>query len=230
VPANPRSGSLDLSTCPLSDIIREAWTRRADFDLRGVAYGRAHWGDEGIISEPFPYYFFLAGMVNLTGSQRIVEVGTHQGGSARALAAGLTDPAASRIVTFDITTDGARMLADHPVIRAFSMDANSEAAFNVCIDAFGEARIDLAFIDSAHRHWPTMVSFALYGLMMQPSFVLLDDITLNPEMEKFWTQVKDHFGADALDVAEVLPEIRPAWDTHPGLGVVRTGRQRVRPR
>src|SRR5579884_3165402 len=79
--------SIDLRTCSMEDIVREAWALRTSFDLKNVAYGRIHWGNErDIRTEPFPYYYFLAGIVKLTRAERVVEIGTHQGGSARALA------------------------------------------------------------------------------------------------------------------------------------------------
>src|SRR3954468_22996119 len=108
---------------PLKNLIAEAWRSREAFDLRGVGYGKVHWGDGvGVYTEPLDYYFFLAAMVRLTDSRRIVEVGTHHGGSAKALAAGLPDPDHSRIVTFDTTPDGAELLKGHPVITAICED------------------------------------------------------------------------------------------------------------
>jgi hypothetical protein len=213
---------LELSSAPMRDIVAEAWSRRDNFDLRGIGYGRVHWGNlVDVIDKPFPYYFFLAGMVNLTRSRHIVEVGTHQGGSARALAAGLQDPAASRIVTFDITTDGATLLADHPVIRAYSLDANSEPAYDVCVREFGAPQIDLAYIDSTHGFWPTLSSFLIYGTALRANFVILDDITLNPEMERFWSLVRTRFGHDCIDATDVAEQIRMPKDNRPGFGVVR---------
>jgi len=161
-------------------------------------------------------------MVNLTRSRRIVEVGTHQGGSARALAAGLVAPEQSRIVTFDITRDGARMLAGDAVIRAYTVDANSEAAYDLCTSEFGAPKIDFAFIDSAHAFWQTLSSFMLYGSLMRANFIVLDDITLNPGMQKLWSIIRSQFGDDAIDASEVVEDIRPpVGTTRPGFGVVR---------
>lgn len=213
---------LDVSTAAMRDIVIEAWSRRGNFDLRGVGYGTAHWGKGAGISRPFPYYFFLAAMVNLTGSRHIVEVGTHQGGSAKALAAGLVNPAESRIVTFDVTAYGAKMLEDHAVIRAYAVDANSEAAYDICVRQFGTPKIDLAFIDSAHVFWETLSSFMLYGSVMRADFVILDDITLNPGMQKLWSIIQAEFADDAIDASEVVKEIRAATpENRPGFGVVR---------
>jgi len=214
---------LDVSSAALRDVVTEAWSRRGNFNLQGVGYGTAHWGDGAVISRPFPYYFFLAGMVSLTGSRHIVEVGTHQGGSARALAAGLVNPSESRIVTFDVTPHGAKMLEGHQVIRAYQVDANSEAAYDICVNQFGRAAIDLAYIDSAHTFWQTLASFLLYGVAMRANFVILDDITLNPGMQKLWNLIVADFGSEAIDASAVVNDIRAATpgENRPGFGLVR---------
>jgi len=214
---------LDVSRAALRDVVTEAWGRRGSFDLQGVGYGTAHWGDGAVISRPFPYYFFLAGMVSITGSRHIVEVGTHQGGSARALSAGLVNTSESRIVTFDVTTHGTTILKGHPVIRAYQVDANSEAAYDICVNEFGTPAIDLAYIDSAHTFWQTLASFMLYGVAMHANFVILDDITLNPGMQKLWSLIVADFGPEAIDASAVVDEIRATkpGEKRPGFGLVR---------
>jgi len=218
---------IDLHRAPLSDIIASAWDRRSQFNLEGVGYGRSHWGDfTEIVQTPAPYYFFLAAMAWLTSSRRIVEVGTHDGGSARALCAGFRDRSNSRLVTFDVTDNGAKLLADHSVIRAFTMDGNSEAAFDVCIREFGDPNVDLVYIDAEHRFWPTLLSFLVYGLSLSANFVIIDDIKLNTEMQNFWNLVQNKFGENAVDASSVIGDIRPASPhdppSGPGFGLVRT--------
>jgi len=208
----------------LRDFVAEAWALRNEFDLTGVGYGKVHWPDSvDVLTSPFSYYYFLAGAVRLTGARRVVEVGTHQGGSTRALAAGFTDPANSRIATFDITDFGAKMFRDHPVISAFAIDANSEQAFNECVRVFGQPRADLAFIDSTHDFWTTLVSFTVYSNLIRCPLVILDDITLNPQMSRLWNHIIGMYGLDnTVDATDVIPEIRTGGGgTRPGFGVVR---------
>ena len=211
------------ATSSTRDIVEEAWRRGRTFDLSRIGYGRIHWGNKAdIVSHPFSYYYFLAGLVNLLGCRRIVEIGTHQGGSALAMAAGLADAAGGRIVTFDITPDGTARFAGHPVIRAFRLDANSSAAYEACLAEIGDARIDLVYIDAVHDFWPTMLSAAVYGLWMRARFLVLDDITLNAGMLRAWTSLRSRFGDDAVDATEIVPQIRPPSDgTRPGFGFVR---------
>jgi hypothetical protein len=209
---------------PLHELVVEAWSLRDQFDLTNVGYGKVHWPDSvDVLKTPFSYYYFLAGVVRLTRAERIVEVGTHQGGSTRALAAGFVDPTRGRIATFDITDYGARMFKGHPSIKAFSVDANSEKAFDACIGTFGDPRIDLAFIDSTHEFWTTLISFTIYTNVIRCPLVILDDITLNPQMARLWSHLRDRYGpSNTIDAVDVIPGIRTGGGgTRPGFGVVR---------
>jgi predicted O-methyltransferase YrrM len=177
-----------------------------------------------------PYYYFLAGLVDLTGAQRIVEIGTHQGGSARAMAAALRR-GQSKIVTFDITGEGVMRIGRHPIIKPYQCDANSPAARLICEREFPEGKIDFAFIDTAHEFAPTIASFVLCAEILAADFIVLDDITLNLEMAKAWNRIRERYGdANTIDASALIPEIRPPGDTRPGFGVVRLTQSRRRGR
>src|SRR5580658_1802706 len=155
---------LNPDTCSMRKMVECAWAERKTFDLTGIGYGRTHWGRaEQTITAPFPYYYFLAGMVKITNASRIVEIGTHQGGSARAMAKALEGMGEGKIITFDITPYGEEMFAGHHLIRAYPCDANTETAFNHVVEHFGEPKIDLAFIDASHSFWPTLMNVLIYG-------------------------------------------------------------------
>jgi Methyltransferase domain len=215
--------SYDISAVSMKELVEDAWTLRSEFDLSNVAYGKVHWGDmKQIVTTPFSYYFFLAGIARLTQARRIVEVGTHQGGSTRALASGFVDPENSRLVTFDVTDHGARMFKGHQSIRAYTLDANSEAAFGACLREFGEPRIDLAFIDSTHDFWTTLRSFSLYAATLECRVVVLDDITLNESMAHLWELLRKRYGkGNTIAATEVDPAIRVGDGTRVGFGIVR---------
>jgi hypothetical protein len=216
--------SYDISAVSMKELVEDAWTLRSQFDLSDVAYGKVHWGDmKQILTTPFSYYFLLAGIARLTQARRIVEVGTHQGGSTKALASGFVDPGISKLVTFDVTDYGARMFKGHASIRAYTLDANSEAAFGACLREFGEPRIDLAFIDSTHEFWTTFQSFSLYAAMLECPVAVLDDITLNESMARLWELLRKRYGkANTIDATEVDPAIRVGGGgTRPGFGIVR---------
>ncbi len=201
-----------------------AWRLGRTIDLPGIGYGRAHWGSgSDIVTAPFPYYHFLAGLVRLIEARRVVEIGTHHGGSARAMAVGMANSPEAKIVTFDITPDGSEILARHPIIRAYHLDAVSEPAFEACVAEFGEASVDVAYIDAAHDFWTTLQSFLICSGALGAGIVVLDDIALNPGMSKLWRHLRRSYPGDAIDATDVHPEIRSGGSgINPGFGVVRT--------
>lgn len=215
--------SYDIFAVSMKELVQDAWALRSQFDLSNTGYGKVHWGDmKQVVTTPFSYYFFLAGIARLTGARHIVEVGTHQGGSTRALAAGFADPRGSKLVTFDVTDYGARMFKGHASIKAYTLDANSEAAFQTCLREFGEPRMDLAFVDSTHEFWPTFQSFNLYAAMLECPLVVLDDITLNESMAGLWELIRSRYGKEnTIDAADVDAAIRVGDGTRPGFGIVR---------
>src|SRR5437762_58393 len=59
----------------LIEIIKRAWEVGQTFDLSDVGYGPAHWKAEKKLHEtPFPYYYFLAGLVRSQNCKRIFEI------------------------------------------------------------------------------------------------------------------------------------------------------------
>jgi hypothetical protein len=84
---------------PLDGVITKAWTIGKSIDLSNIGYGPAHWkGGERFVSSPYPYYSFLAGLVQSQNCKRIFEIGTHYGGSALAMMRGIVDPDKAKIV------------------------------------------------------------------------------------------------------------------------------------
>lgn len=216
---------IDLRDCSMKALAKRAWAERESFNLKGIDYGKPHWlnaSETAIAPHTYPYYYFLAGMVKVTGALKIVEVGTHQGGSARAMAKALESSEGGKIVTFDITPDGSQLFEGHKVIRAYTCDANSEEAFNHVIEHFGEPRIDLVFIDAVHEFWPTLMNVLIYAEICAARFLVLDDITLNPGMERLWELLRSRYGRkNVIDVTEIDENIRRPWISAPGFGVVR---------
>lgn len=214
---------VDIKTSSLADLVRMAWSEKQDLDLEGIGYGRIHWGDQKAVrTQPFSYYYLLAGMIRITRARRVIEIGTHEGGSTRAMARGLTAPTESKIVTFDVTSVGVKRLRDHPTIEAYTVDANSQEAIDICLKQFGGPYVDLVFIDCEHRFSSTLGIFCLYTTIFSPDFVILDDITLNEEMQHFWGIIRHRYGEqNAIDCTDVIPEIRPQGATRPGFGLIR---------
>ena len=214
----------DISSIPIRQLVAGAWALRSEFQLDDVGYGRIHWGNQtDVLTSPFSYYYFLAGLARYTGATRVLEIGTHQGGSTRAIVRGLSDPAQSRVVTFDVSPFGAQIFSGDPVVRAFTMDANSEGALRKCVDEFGGQQVDVAFIDSTHDFWTTLQSFALCSSILDCRLIVLDDVSLNDSMAGLWDLIKGRYGEEnAINAVEVDAAIRTGGDgTTPGFGVVR---------
>jgi LPS sulfotransferase NodH/4-hydroxybenzoate polyprenyltransferase len=205
----------------VSEVIRGAWETGRAFDLTGIGYGRIHWDNEqDISSTPFSYYFFLAGLVRLTGAKRILEIGTHCGGSIRAMQAGLSSTDGAVLVTVDVSRESDAYLTDTSIIRKVVGDANSAETF-ATIRKYFEDGCDLLYIDARHDFWPTYLNYALYVTALRPAMVVLDDITLNQDMEHFWGLVQRSVPPGrSIDATEIEPSIRPAGSARPGFGVI----------
>jgi hypothetical protein len=226
---NQKSSKLrppDFKFCSMKELVKRAWKERESFNLEGIDYGQPHWAaTTQMVTAPhtYPYYYFLAGMVKVTGALKIVEVGTHQGGSARAMAKALETSERGKIVTFDITPYGRQMFAEHKSIRAYTCDANSEEALSRVIEEFGGPGIDLVFIDGIHEFWPTMINVLIYGEVCTARYIVLDDITLNPGMEKLWELLRVRYGSkNVIDATEIDEAIRRPGISAPGFGVIRS--------
>jgi len=205
----------------LKDLIRRAWETGLTFDLTGIGYGRIHWDNQkDVVSTPYSYYFFLAGLVRLTAAKRILEIGTHSGGSIRAMEAGLSSRIGAVLVTVDVTHESDPYLQDARLVRKVVGDANSSETFDT-IRKYFEEGCDLLYIDATHDFWPTYLNYALYVPALRPKMVVLDDITLNPGMERLWALVERTVPpGQAVDASEIEPAIRPAGSTRPGFGVI----------
>lgn len=206
---------MDISTAPLEEIVHEAWDIGRSIDLSGIGYGRIHWGNKAdVLDHPFPYYFFLAGVVRLTNAKCVIEAGTHHGGSAKALAAGLFSGKGT-VKTFDVNPEGAEKLDGLPNIAAHTLDINSEGAFNIC----EHDKPDIFYIDAMHRFWDTLLTFRLYAEGLSCRFCILDDISLNEGMSRVWRIIEERH--DAINAAKIVPQIRSGGQANPGFGLVR---------
>lgn len=126
----------------------------------------------------------MAGPVRLIEARRVVEIGTQQGGSARAIAVGMANSTEAKIITFEISPDGSGVLVRHPIIQAHRPDAIPEPAFGACVAESGAARLDFAYVDAAHDLRPTLRSFLICSGALGAGTVVLDHITPSPEMSK----------------------------------------------
>ena len=207
--------------------LHAAWARGQGINLAGATYGRQHWGGFETATEPEPYYTFLAGLCAEYGCQRVLEIGTHTGGSAVAMArgmqaAGITTP---RLVTIDLNTTSDSYLPhqpEAPFITKIVGDANNTKTVLDAIAAFSEQPIDMMYIDGDHMFEPTFNALATYSTLLAPRLVVIDDITLNGSMQLMWRFLKKAPAFhDIVNVADIIPAVRPLVDGHnAGFGVI----------
>lgn len=193
----------------IREIVRHAWTVGQTIQLPAdVCYGPAHWGGaKKFHDEPFPYYYFLAGLVRSQSCTTIFEIGTHYGGSCLSMLRGVADPKTANIVTVDIS-DLNPALHSRPGITKFTGDANDETVVKKAALCFADAPIDLLYVDADHRFGSTITNLGLYCLLLRPRFVVIDDILLNDEMRTLWSALSGVYGADAVNCAEIVSQIR----------------------
>jgi predicted O-methyltransferase YrrM len=183
-----------------------AWRTGLDLNLGACDYGPGVRGQ--FRAGPPRYYHFLAGLARVTVARRIVEVGTHYGGSARALAEGQRAAGLPpNVLTYDVEdragdpilgVDGIeRVLADvrEPEGQArLSAWAGTEPVDLVYIDALKDA----GFVES------TVAALAdrTTGLMV------FDDIFANANIRTGWNRIRYEHGDRAVTVDEVALGIR----------------------
>jgi hypothetical protein len=200
--------------------IQQAWTQGRTIDLTAIGYGPDPWHKgKHFCDTPSSYYFFLAGLVRSQHCKRIVEIGTHYGGSTNSMLCGIADQKEAQIVTVDIT-DINPLLHQRAGITKLTADANSEAVIKLMILMMGDAPIDLLYVDADHNFLPTITNLALYIFLLRPRFVVIDDILLNEEMRSFWNAICATQGTMAINCVDVIPEIR---EKNVGFGLLRLG-------
>ena len=174
------------------------------------------------------YYYFLAGMCRLKSLARVLEIGTFKGGSALAMYYGQisSDDNKTKIVTVDIEARDTHQIDNILEIKKIIGDPLNGVTLNIIINEFGRQPIDLLFLDSTKKGRIVMSQLATFCLFLRPRFIILDDITLNDNMERMWNNLEVQFSKFALNLAKSHPEIRKMAEInekvirHPGFGII----------
>ena len=170
-------------------------------DLKGCDYGPHK--TSGKFYGPQPYYHFLAGLVRTLGFRKILEIGTNYGGSILAIDRGCGGPQPGvELVTIDKIDIACPALIALPHIKricrpSLAPQALAEAATHL------HHPIDLLYIDSKHTYDETHGNFTTYGAAFHPRLVILDDIHLNPDMERIWREMTQRFAHRAFDATHL---------------------------
>ena len=178
----------------------------AGFDLTGCCYEEQHDGC-GAPIDPASYYYLLAGLVSTFRAKKILEIGTHYGGSIKAMIRGVAPEEldSATFVTVDLTYENELGFANYPdtLIRRFHGDAENPMLITEVCEAFDGGPIDLLYIDADHSFEGTAVHIASFGERLRPRLVVIDDIRLNPSMKALWHQLVEFTGERAFDASEI---------------------------
>jgi len=161
-----------------------------------------------------PRYHFMAGLVRTMGASRILEVGTFHGGATMALARGV-DPLclSPQVATIDVVRlndEGFQAFPDVHRVIADSLDPTTVHE----IGEYFDDHIDLLFVDSGHDYRQAFENVAIYGNLLKPRVILLDDIYLNRSMRRMWERIVELAPDSTVDVSE------PAQRTNVGYGMI----------
>jgi len=183
----------------LQAIAESAAIAGKEIDLTGCDYGPHRLS--GLYLKVQPYYHFLAGFVRTLGVRKILEIGTSYGGSIMAMDRGLRgkEPG-TQLVTVDkvdIAGEAVGALAHIKRIHGDSLSADTLRKVRQHLDA----PIDLFYLDSKHSYDHTQKNVDIYGGEFRPKYIILDDIRLNDEMARYWTEAQARFGQFAFDAS-----------------------------
>lgn len=165
-------------------------------DLAGVHYG-PHSRTKRYY-EMTGYYPLLAGLARKIGAKKVLDVGTHFGGSAMAMQRGMD--ADGLAVTIDVTFLNNVILSKIPNIRRVcgsSLDPEKIAEISDILDG---GPIDVLYIDTFHDYPNLMANIEAY-LPLNPAFIVMDDISINDSMKEAWRDLCARYAA--VDVTDL---------------------------
>jgi predicted O-methyltransferase YrrM len=192
------------STTDLSrELLERAMKVGQELDLSECCYGPPHWSGDFVLT-PTSSYSFLAGFVRLLELGRIMEIGTHYGGSALAMVTGLTEERArdARLVTVDVTRLNVEGMARCGQIQRLHGDSLDPAIVARALSGF-EDHVDLLYVDTVHTYQQTLENLAVYANRLKPRFIILDDIRLNDDMRALWRDIGRLDPGPMFDVSDI---------------------------
>jgi predicted O-methyltransferase YrrM len=174
---------------------------KGHIDLSGCCYG-PH--GKGPFLEIQGYYFFLAGLVAQLRCSRILEIGTHCGGSIFSMTRGVEYAGlrpSAEIVTVDLKDKNREGFQRNRIVKRVIGNCYDDAvAQKVALSFTGH--VDLMFVDHHHDCEHTNRCLERYLPLVSPRLVVLDDIRLNPSMAKLWGDLSVAYGEMAIDVTD----------------------------
>jgi cephalosporin hydroxylase len=160
----------------------------------------------------------LDGLISTLDIHTVLEIGTNHGGAALTMRRAIHH-ADAKVMTVDIQDLACSQVKDGSDIVYFVGDANARDAIEAVAAEFQGRRLDLLFVDTKHDFTTTMASYAIYVTLLNPKYVVLDDITLNDEMRSAWSLIAGRPNVSAINAAELIPAIRN-HPRDPGFGLI----------
>lgn len=153
--------------------------------------GRPEWLERMRDTDPplALYYRFLYELSKAMQPKWILETGTRLGMSAAQLAVGCPS---AKVITLDIDPHSKNRFSDDPNLKTLSNVIPITADSRKAMSLFPAEckQFDLIYLDSDHTYDVVAPEFRIYREMLAPGGVMVfDDITLNPEMRRFWAEV-----------------------------------------
>lgn len=149
-----------------------------------------------------PYYFFLAGFIKIMNVKSAIEIGTHKGGSAKAMTFGCED---LNLVTIDTNEYEMAVNRLDDLQNCRRLIGNPLYFWNhrkVKKLVFKTERPRLMFID-AKKNGPWIEKVLKKYSFFEPDFILIDDITFDNEMSRWWTDFSSG-KKNAINVVDYL--------------------------
>jgi predicted O-methyltransferase YrrM len=193
--------------------VDEALAIRDEIDFSGIRYGTLQdregklRADSGGFTE---YYAFLAGLIRAQGFKRVIEIGTHMGGSTRAMARGFRRPldGSEWIITIDPTDLSDGILNSEDLATKVQGIAEAPATVRRVLELTKSAPVDLIFLDGSHDFPSVEKQMRVYSEVFSPRCLIIDDICFNDSMRDLWKDLEATFGDRAANLSDLSTEVR----------------------
>jgi predicted O-methyltransferase YrrM len=192
-------------------LVTAAWERGRSVPLEGIRRG-----PRSTTGAP-DYYRFLHGLCSELAVRSVLEIGTDFGGSILAMRQAIP-PGEGTLVTVDITDRSDGQIGGHGGIEKIRGDSRHPDTVTRILERLSPP-VDLLYVDTEHDFDNTMSAYAVYTALLTPRVLVFDDVTLNDDMRRFWEILGRRYGANAINAAALIPEVR-SHPLDPGFGVV----------
>jgi predicted O-methyltransferase YrrM len=157
------------------------------YDARLSAFMSEEQYRSNLRSEDMRYFLYLNALARVLQPRKVLELGTDQGCSALFLLLGL--PQNSVLITIDKRATERSYLSPFFEDRRLRLVTGNDLDLKV-FGGLSLHEIDLLFMDTVASYFQAQSEWLLYrNFLSSEAVVAIDDIHLNPEMERFWREL-----------------------------------------